>query len=107
MAEPPVTFAALLRKLRTQARLTQEELAEATGLSDRSISDLERGIATTPRRDTIRLLADALGLAASQGKSSRRSRGPAGARRVNERRLSGHAHAAPRHRLVHRAAAGT
>ena len=63
MAEPPVTFAALLRKLRTQARLTQEELAEATGLSDRSISDLERGIATTPRRDTIRLLADALGLA--------------------------------------------
>jgi tetratricopeptide (TPR) repeat protein/transcriptional regulator with XRE-family HTH domain len=63
VTEPPVTFAALLRKLRTQARLTQEELAEATGLSDRSISDLERGIATTPRRDTIRLLADALGLA--------------------------------------------
>jgi tetratricopeptide (TPR) repeat protein/transcriptional regulator with XRE-family HTH domain len=63
VAEPPVTFAALLRKLRTQARLTQEELAEATGLSDRSISDLERGIATTPRRDTVRLLADALGLA--------------------------------------------
>ena len=63
MAEPPVTFAALLRKLRTHARLTQEELAEATGLSDRSISDLERGIATTPRRDTVRLLADALGLA--------------------------------------------
>jgi tetratricopeptide (TPR) repeat protein/transcriptional regulator with XRE-family HTH domain len=62
VVEPPVTFAALLRKLRTQARLTQEELAEATGLSDRSISDLERGIATSPRRDTIRLLADALGL---------------------------------------------
>ena len=63
MAEPPVTFAALLRKLRTEARLTQEELAEATGLSPRSISDLERGIATTPRRDTVRLLADGLGLA--------------------------------------------
>jgi DNA-binding XRE family transcriptional regulator len=29
VAEPPVTFAALLRKLRTGARLTQEELAEA------------------------------------------------------------------------------
>ena len=63
VAEPPVTFAALLRELRSRARLTQEELAEATGLSPRSISDLERGIATTPRRDTIRLLADALGLA--------------------------------------------
>jgi tetratricopeptide (TPR) repeat protein/DNA-binding XRE family transcriptional regulator len=62
VAETPVTFAALLRELRAGARLTQEELAEATGLSPRSISDLERGIATTPRRDTIRLLADGLGL---------------------------------------------
>jgi transcriptional regulator with XRE-family HTH domain len=62
VAEAPVTFAALLRKLRTAARLTQEELAEATGLSPRSISDLERGIATAPRRDTIRMLADGLGL---------------------------------------------
>jgi tetratricopeptide (TPR) repeat protein/transcriptional regulator with XRE-family HTH domain len=63
VAEPPVTFAALLRKLRAGARLTQEELAQAAGLSPRSVSDLERGIATAPRRDTIRLLADALGLA--------------------------------------------
>jgi tetratricopeptide (TPR) repeat protein/transcriptional regulator with XRE-family HTH domain len=63
VAEPPVTFAALLRRLRTEARLTQEELAEATGLSPRSISDLERGIAATPRRDTVRLLADGLRLA--------------------------------------------
>jgi tetratricopeptide (TPR) repeat protein/transcriptional regulator with XRE-family HTH domain len=62
VAEAPVTFAALLRKLRTAARLTQEELAEATGLSPRSISDLERGIATAPRRDTIRMLAEGLGL---------------------------------------------
>jgi tetratricopeptide (TPR) repeat protein/transcriptional regulator with XRE-family HTH domain len=63
VAEPPVTFAGLLRKLRADARLTQEELAEAAGLSPRSVSDLERGIATTPRRDTVRLLADALRLA--------------------------------------------
>jgi tetratricopeptide (TPR) repeat protein/transcriptional regulator with XRE-family HTH domain len=62
VAEPPVTFAALLRKLRTGARLTQEELAEAAGLSPRSVSDLERGVATSPRRDTIWLLADALHL---------------------------------------------
>ena len=63
MAEPPVAFATVLRKLRTQARLTQEELAEAADLSPRSVSDLERGIAATPRRETVRLLADALGLA--------------------------------------------
>ena len=62
VAEPPVTFAGLLRKLRTEARLTQEELAEAAALSPRSVSDLERGIAATPRRETVRLLADALGL---------------------------------------------
>ncbi len=63
MAEPPVNFAGLLRQLRTEARLTQEELAEATGLSPRSVSDLERGISTTPHKDTIRLLAGALHLA--------------------------------------------
>jgi len=62
VAEPPVTFAGLLRKLRIGAHLTQEELAEAARLSPRAVSDLERGIAATPRRETVRLLADALGL---------------------------------------------
>ena len=62
MAEPPVTFASLLRKLRAEARLTQEELAEASGVRPRSISDLERGVAVTPQRDTVRRLADALKL---------------------------------------------
>jgi hypothetical protein len=42
------------------AGLTQEELAEATGVSPRAISDLERGAVTTPHKDTVRLLADAL-----------------------------------------------
>jgi tetratricopeptide (TPR) repeat protein/transcriptional regulator with XRE-family HTH domain len=62
VAEPSVTFADLLRTLRAKARLTQEELAEASGVRPRSISDLERGVAVTPQRDTVRLLADALGL---------------------------------------------
>jgi tetratricopeptide (TPR) repeat protein/transcriptional regulator with XRE-family HTH domain len=62
VAEPPVTFAVFLRKLRIQARLTQEELAEASGVRPRSISDLERGVALSPQRETIRRLADALGL---------------------------------------------
>jgi transcriptional regulator with XRE-family HTH domain len=48
MAEgPALGFAGLLRQLRTKARLTQEELAEAAGLSPRSVSDLERGINRT------------------------------------------------------------
>ena len=62
MEEPALTFAGLLRQLRTEARLTQEELAEAAGLSPRSVSDLERGINRTARKETAVLLADALGL---------------------------------------------
>ncbi len=64
MAEQPVLgFGGLLRQLRAQARLTQEELAEAAGLSPRSVSDLERGINRTARKDSAGLLAGALGLA--------------------------------------------
>jgi transcriptional regulator with XRE-family HTH domain len=64
MAEQSVLdFAGLLRQLRAEARLTQEELAEAASLSPRSVSDLERGINRTARKDTAELLAGALGLA--------------------------------------------
>ena len=55
----------MLRKLRTDAGLTQEELAEAARISVRSVSDLERGINQTARKDTARLLADALNLTGS------------------------------------------
>jgi transcriptional regulator with XRE-family HTH domain len=55
-------FGGLLRRLRAEAGLTQEELAEAARLSPRSVSDLERGINRTARKETARLLADALGL---------------------------------------------
>ena len=64
MAEQPVLgFAGLLRQLRVQAGLTQEELAQAAGVSPRSVSDLERGVSHTARKDTAVLLAGALGLA--------------------------------------------
>lgn len=63
VSEPrAVSFAGLLRQLRVAAGLTQEELAEASGIAVRSISDLERGINLTARKDTVRLLADALRL---------------------------------------------
>ena len=64
MAEQPAhSFAGLLRQLRAEARLTQEELAEAASLSPRSVSDLERGISRTAHKETAQLLASALGLA--------------------------------------------
>ena len=58
-----LSFGGLLRQLRTGAKLTQEELAEAAGLSPRAVSDLERGVNRTARKDTAELLAGALGLA--------------------------------------------
>ena len=56
-------FGELLRQWRVSSGLTQEGLAEASGLSTRAISDLERGINATARKATARLLADALALA--------------------------------------------
>src|SRR5215469_7821154 len=63
--EKPTTsgFAGLLRQLRAEAELTQQELAKAAGVSPRSVSDLERGINRTARRNTAVQLAGALGLA--------------------------------------------
>jgi non-specific serine/threonine protein kinase len=56
-------FGGLLRRLRTDAGLTQEELAAAAQVSQRAVSDLERGVNHTARRDTALLLAEALNLA--------------------------------------------
>jgi tetratricopeptide (TPR) repeat protein/transcriptional regulator with XRE-family HTH domain len=58
----PSPFGHLLRRLRRAAHLTQEELAERAGVSLRGVSDLERGINRSPRRETVQLLADALQL---------------------------------------------
>src|SRR5690349_17469323 len=60
--QPALTFAGLLRRLRAEAKLTQEELAAAAGVSPRSVSNLERSINRTAHKDTAVLLAGALGL---------------------------------------------
>jgi WD40 repeat protein/transcriptional regulator with XRE-family HTH domain len=57
-----LSFAGLLRQLRAGAKLTQEELAAAAGVSARSVSNLERGVNRTAHKDTAVLLAGALGL---------------------------------------------
>src|SRR5690348_4600086 len=59
-------FARLLRQLRVDAGLTQEELAFAARVGSRSVSDLERGVSRSPRPQTARLLATALGLSGPQ-----------------------------------------
>src|SRR5215472_12503777 len=80
--EPALSFAGLLRRLRDEARLTQDELAEAAGLAARSVSDLERGIHRTARKDTARLLAGALSLTGPAGElfvAAARGKAPAAA----------------------------
>ena len=51
-----------LKHLRSAAGLTQEELAERSSISARTISDVERGLRSTVYPHTARLLAAALGL---------------------------------------------
>lgn len=55
-------FGAVLRARRQEAGLTQETLAEKSGLSVRTISDLERGIHPRARRSTLDRLLVGLGL---------------------------------------------
>jgi len=57
-----VEFGALLKRHRRAASLSQEALAELAGVSTRVVSDIERGVITAPQRDTVKGLADALGL---------------------------------------------
>ena len=56
------SFADLLLDLRVQTGLSQEELADRAGLSVRSIREIEAGRVARPRKDSVRLLASALGL---------------------------------------------
>ncbi|NLT54008.1 MAG: tetratricopeptide repeat protein [Actinomycetales bacterium] len=57
-----VTFSGLLVGHRTARGMSQEDLAEASGLSVQAISLLERTSRRRPRLRTVRALADALGL---------------------------------------------
>ncbi|MEQ0559940.1 tetratricopeptide repeat protein [Amycolatopsis sp. NEAU-NG30] len=56
----------LLGELRRVAGLTQEELAERTGLTVRGISNIERGRVARPRRSSLEALARGLGLRDAQ-----------------------------------------
>jgi DNA-binding XRE family transcriptional regulator len=61
-AQQPLAFGELLKRYRLAAGLSQERLAERAGLSERAVSDLERGLRRAPQRATLQLLALALGL---------------------------------------------
>jgi predicted ATPase/transcriptional regulator with XRE-family HTH domain len=60
------TLGAALRRFRSRARLTQEELAERSGVSVRTIRNLESDRPSSPRWSSVRALADALELDAEE-----------------------------------------
>ena len=64
MSQDPdvVPFGAHLRRLREASGITQEELAERSGLSPDAVGALERGLRKRPYPHTVRSLAKALGL---------------------------------------------
>ncbi len=72
-------FGSVLRRRRVAAGLSQEELAERSGVSVRGIGDLEQDRRSAPRLTTVRLLADALRLDETGQRGTPR-RGPAGPR---------------------------
>jgi predicted ATPase/transcriptional regulator with XRE-family HTH domain len=65
MGEINASFGELLLRFRSATGLTQEALAERSGLSRTGVGDLERGFRQAPRLETVRLLADALDLSPS------------------------------------------
>src|SRR3712207_4867037 len=60
------SFGRRLRHLREAAGLTQEELAFRAGLTPNAVSGLERGKSQRPYPNTVRSLADALGLSEAE-----------------------------------------
>lgn len=59
---PPVWNSRRIATLRLQRGWTQEELAEHSGLSVRTIRNLELGLVRNPRRSSVDLLVSALGV---------------------------------------------
>ncbi|WP_419995153.1 helix-turn-helix domain-containing protein [Streptomyces boninensis] len=62
----PTRFGELLQHYRKRVGYTQMELSGFSTVSVRAIRNLELGRATSPRRDTVRLLADTLRLGGEQ-----------------------------------------
>ena len=65
----PPAFGDLLRRFRTAIGWTQEQLAERASVSARAVVNYETGVTLRPQRQTVYLLADALGLAPGAGGS--------------------------------------
>lgn len=70
----------MVRVRRVEAGLTQEQLAELSGLSVRAISDIERGTTARPRRSSIALIEAALNRFGEDGDTPSSDEAPRGSR---------------------------
>ncbi|WP_448639398.1 helix-turn-helix domain-containing protein [Geodermatophilus sp. URMC 63] len=61
-AAEPEPVGRMIRRLRLEADLTLEQLSETSGISDRALSDIERGAARGPQHRTVLAIATALSL---------------------------------------------
>jgi tetratricopeptide (TPR) repeat protein/transcriptional regulator with XRE-family HTH domain len=80
MGKAETSFGGLLRQFRLAADLSQEELAERSGMASRTISNMECGRTARPYRASVASLANALGLPLAEREqlclASRRIAGP-------------------------------
>lgn len=60
------SFGTLLRHHRERVGMTQERLAQQAAISERTVRNLETGRVQRPHRDSVRLLAAALGLVGAE-----------------------------------------
>ena len=87
MDDVKARFGATLRSLRNRQQLTQEQLAERSGLSYKFIGEVERG-AGNPTLETIAQLAEALGVTMGDlVGGSERTLPPSGEYRMSRRQL--------------------
>ena len=62
----PEPVGPMVRRLRLGADLTLERLSELSGISDRALSDIERGVARGPQCRTVHAIAQAFDLSAGE-----------------------------------------
>jgi predicted ATPase/DNA-binding XRE family transcriptional regulator len=68
-----LAFGDVLRRLRMYRYMSQEDLAQRAALSLNAVSTLERGVRRRPRVETVRVLADAMGLEGSERRELERA----------------------------------
>lgn len=76
MSKDQQSFGELLRGFRRARGLTQDDLAELAGLSQRAVSDLERGLRRAPYADTVDRLVNAMQLRSAEQAALQAARRP-------------------------------